>query len=63
MVADTARPTDGELEPTGSFKNGPNVTDKKHPHNPIRPYRSSATLRVIGESTDWTRQTREAVQA
>jgi rifampin ADP-ribosylating transferase len=50
------------VEPTGPFEDDPNVTDKKFPGNPTRSYRSSAPLRVIGEVTDWTRQTPEALQ-
>lgn len=50
------------VEPTGAFENDPNVTDKKFPGNPTRSYRSSAPLRVIGEITDWTRLTPEALQ-
>ena len=51
------------VEPTGDFENDPNVTDKKFPGNPTRSYRSSAPLRVVGEVTDWTRLTPEALQA
>ncbi|AHF14245.1 NAD(+)--rifampin ADP-ribosyltransferase [Niabella soli] len=45
------------VEPTGSFENDPNVTDKKFPGNPTRSYRSQAPLKVIGELTDWVRLT------
>ena len=51
------------VEPTGTFEDDPNVTDKKFPGNPTRSYRSSAPLRVVGEVADWTRQTPEALQA
>ncbi|MFE6886876.1 NAD(+)--rifampin ADP-ribosyltransferase [Streptomyces sp. NPDC057694] len=50
------------VEPTGEFENDPNVTDKKFPGNPTRSYRSREPLRVVGEVTDWTRQTPEALQ-
>ena len=50
------------VEPTGTFENDPNVTDKKFPGNPTRSYRSSAPLKVIGEITQWTRLTPEALQ-
>ncbi|MFF4913652.1 NAD(+)--rifampin ADP-ribosyltransferase [Streptomyces tendae] len=50
------------VEPTGEFENDPNVTDKKFPGNPTRSYRSTAPLRVVGEVTDWTRLTPEALQ-
>lgn len=50
------------VEPTGPYENDPNVTDKKFPGNPTRSYRSSAPIRVVGEVTDWTRLTPEALQ-
>ena len=50
------------VEPTGPFENDPNVTDKKFPGNPTRSYRSREPLRIVGEVTDWTRQTPEALQ-
>ena len=45
------------VEPTGDFENDPNVTDKKFPGNPTRSYRSQAPLKIIGEVTDWVKQT------
>jgi rifampin ADP-ribosylating transferase len=51
------------VEPTGPFEDDPNVTDKKFPGNPTRSYRSSDPLRVVGEVSDWTRLTPEALQA
>ena len=50
------------VEPTGSFENDPNVTDKKFPGNPTRSYRTQAPLKVVGEVTDWVRQTPEELQ-
>ena len=50
------------VEPTGSFENDPNVTDKKFPGNPTRSYRTQAPLKIIGEITDWVRQTPEELQ-
>jgi hypothetical protein len=50
------------VEPTGSFENDPNVTDKKFPGNPTRSYRTKAPLKIIGEVTDWVRTTPEQVQ-
>jgi rifampin ADP-ribosylating transferase len=41
----------------------PNVTDKKFPGNPTRSYRSREPLKIIGEVTDWTRQTPAGLQA
>jgi tetratricopeptide (TPR) repeat protein len=50
------------VEPTGSFENDPNVTDKKFPGNPTRSYRTEAPLKIIGEATDWVRLTPEELQ-
>ena len=50
------------VEPTGSFENDPNVTDKKFPGNPTRSYRSKAPLKIVGEVTDWVRITPEELQ-
>jgi rifampin ADP-ribosylating transferase len=50
------------VEPTGSFENDPNVTDKKFPGNPTRSYRSAAPLKITGEVTDWVRLTPEELQ-
>lgn len=50
------------VEPTGNFENDPNVTDKKFPGNPTRSYRTQAPLKIIGEVTDWVRQTSEELQ-
>jgi rifampin ADP-ribosylating transferase len=51
------------VEPTGSFEDDPNVTDKKFPGNPTRSYRSQSPLRIVGELTDWVRQKPEQIQA
>jgi rifampin ADP-ribosylating transferase len=50
------------VEPTGSFENDPNVTDKKFPGNPTRSYRTQTPLKIIGEVTEWVRQTPEVLQ-
>jgi rifampin ADP-ribosylating transferase len=63
LAAGDGAPRVFAVEPTGPFEDDPNVTDKKLPGNPTRSYRSSAPLRVVGEITDWTRQTPEALQA
>jgi rifampin ADP-ribosylating transferase len=42
------------VEPTGSFEDDPNLTDKKFPGNPTKSYRTSDPLRIIGEVADWT---------
>lgn len=45
------------VEPTGSFENDPNVTDKKFPGNLTRSFRSQKPLKIVGELTDWVKQT------
>lgn len=50
------------VEPTGSFENDPNVTNKKFPGNPTRSYRTTEPLKVVGEATDWPRLTPEQLQ-
>lgn len=47
------------VEPTGEFENDPNVTNKRFPGNPTRSYRTDSPLKIIGELTDWARQTPE----
>ena len=50
------------VEPTGSFEHDRNVTNKKFPGNPTRSYRSGAPLKIVGEVTDWARQTPGQIQ-
>ena len=50
------------VEPTGSFENDPNVTDKKFPGNPTRSYRTDAPLKIAVEITDWPRMSAEDLQ-
>ena len=50
------------VQPTGSFENDPNVTNKKFPGNPTRSYRTQAPLKIVGEITDWIKQTPEELQ-
>lgn len=50
------------VEPAGSFENDPNVTDKKFPGNPTRSYRTQEPLKIVGEVTDWVRQTPEDIK-
>ena len=63
LAAGEGAPRVYAVEPTGTFEDDPNVTDKKFPGNPTRSYRSRAPLRIVGEVTDWTRQTPGALQA
>jgi rifampin ADP-ribosylating transferase len=50
------------VEPTGSFENDPNVTDKKFPGNPTRSYRTSVPMKITGEVENWVRLTPEELQ-
>ncbi|GGH23528.1 NAD(+)--rifampin ADP-ribosyltransferase [Sphingobacterium alkalisoli] len=50
------------IEPTGNYENDPNLTDKKFPGNPTRSYRSEAPLKIVGEVTEWVKQTPEEIQ-
>jgi hypothetical protein len=50
------------VEPTGSFEDDPNVTNKRFPGNPTRSYRTHAPLKIVGEATDWAKQTAEERQ-
>lgn len=62
LAKGNGRPRVYIVEPTGSFENDPNVTDKKFPGNPTRSYRSTAPLKIVGELTDWVRLTPEELQ-
>jgi hypothetical protein len=50
------------VEPTGSYVDDPNLTDKKFPGNPTQSYRSREPLRVVGELTDWEPHSPEQLQ-
>jgi rifampin ADP-ribosylating transferase len=51
------------VEPTGTFEDDPNLTDKKFAGNPTKSYRSLYPLRVIGEVTDWQGHSPEQLKA
>ncbi|MBL7946707.1 MAG: NAD(+)--rifampin ADP-ribosyltransferase [Flavobacteriales bacterium] len=51
------------VEPTGTFEDDPNLTDKKFPGNPTKSYRTKEALRVVGEVTEWTGHAPEQLQA
>lgn len=51
------------VEPTGSFEDDPNLTDKKFPGNPTMSYRSQHPLKVVGEVTVWQGHAPAQVQA
>jgi len=66
LAAALSRGSGGErvyiVEPTCSFENDPNVTNKKFPGNPTRSYRTQHDLKIIGEVTEWVKQTPEQLQ-
>lgn len=51
------------VQPTGSFVDDPNLTDRKFPGNPTRSYRSQLPLRVVREQLDWQGHAPEAIQS
>lgn len=53
MARGDSKPRVYIVEPTGTFEDDPNVTNKKFPGNPTRSYRSQLPLKVIGELESW----------
>ena len=51
------------VEPTNSFMDDPNLTDKKYPGNITKSYRSAAPLRVVREYLDWQGHAPDVIQA
>lgn len=51
-----------QVEPTGTFENDPNLTDKNFPGNPTRSYRTRQPLRVVGEVLEWEGHSQEVLQ-
>ena len=41
------------VEPTGTFEDDPNLTNKRFPGNPTRSYRTRDALRIVAEVEDW----------
>ena len=50
------------VEPTGSFEDDPNLTDKKFPGYMTASYRSAEPLRITGEVEDWVGHSPEKLQ-
>ena len=50
------------VEPTGTYEDDPNVTDKKFPGNPTKSYRTQAPLKIIGEVVGWNGHAQEVLQ-
>lgn len=51
------------VEPTGSFENDPNLTDKRFAGNPTRSYRSKFPLRILAELGSWERHPQEQINS
>lgn len=50
------------VEPTGTFEDDPNLTNKKFRGNPTESYRTRAPLRIVAEVTDWMPHPPEAIR-
>ena len=49
------------VEPTGSFEDDPNLTNKRFPGNPTKSYRTRESLRIVGSVENWQGHTEEAI--
>lgn len=50
------------VEPTGTFENDPNLTDKRFPGNPTRSYRSKEPLKIVAELAAWERHSDDQIK-
>ena len=50
------------VEPTGTFEDDPNVTNKRFSGNPTQSYRTRQPLRVLEEVKNWTGHPPEVLQ-
>jgi rifampin ADP-ribosylating transferase len=51
------------VEPTGTYEDDPNLTNKRFPGNPTKSYRTQHPLRVTGEVTGWKGHSGEQLKA
>ncbi|MBX7223841.1 MAG: NAD(+)--rifampin ADP-ribosyltransferase [Blastocatellia bacterium] len=51
------------VEPTGTFEDDPNLTNKRFPGNPTKSYRTRDPLRIIGVVEDWQGHSEEMVRS
>jgi hypothetical protein len=51
------------VEPTGTFMDDPNLTNRKFPGNPTESYRSREPLRVLAEQLEWQGHSAEEITA
>lgn len=50
------------VEPTGTFEDDPNLTNKRFPGNPTKSYRTRDPLRIVGVIEDWQGHPEEAIR-
>jgi len=50
------------VEPTGTFEDDPNLTNKRFPGNPTQSYRTRDPLKVVGKVEDWQGHPPEVLQ-
>ncbi|MFY0664994.1 MAG: NAD(+)--rifampin ADP-ribosyltransferase [Natronospirillum sp.] len=50
------------VEPTGTFEDDPNLTNKRFPGNVTKSYRTRDRLRVVGVVEDWEGHSEEALR-
>jgi len=50
------------VEPTGTFEDDPNLTNKRFPGNPTLSYRTREPLKVVGKVEDWQGHPPEVLQ-
>ena len=50
------------VEPTGTFEDDPNLTNKRFPGNPTQSYRTRHPMRIIGKLEDWAGHPPEVLQ-
>jgi rifampin ADP-ribosylating transferase len=51
------------VEPTGTFEDDPNLTNKRFPGNPTQSFRTREPLRIIGFVEEWEGHSAEVLQA
>jgi rifampin ADP-ribosylating transferase len=62
LAGDEARGHVYVVEPTGTFEDDPNLTNKRFPGNPTRSYRTRDALRIVAEVEDWQGHPPETVR-
>jgi rifampin ADP-ribosylating transferase len=50
------------VEPTGTFEDDPNLTNKRFPGNPTQSYRTRDPLKIVGKVEDWQGHPPEVLQ-